>query len=204
MSSQGLEQFRQIIAGPAEAETPRNGDEILEPLRELVVAIRESGVEAELVPRPGGAYTLTLWPQHRPSDRSLMLPYIYERGEVKVLLNEGPQSFRTADELRKFLNEFAGRPEFRAGLAYLRDQAKQPVEAVLRSENESFLVEIEAQDQKRLFDASAEEEIALALTMEDGYSIPSAFTSLGSAGLHFKVISSEVQARTISLRLRKK
>jgi hypothetical protein len=134
-----------------------------------------------------------------------MLPFVHNQGEVIALLSAGRRSFSTADELRGFLSEFAGRPEFKASLAYLRDEAQQPVEAVLRSVDHSLMIEIGAEDQQRLGEVSNGQEVPLVLTLEEGVSVPSSFTptSLASAGLHFKVISASTKDRVISLRVQK-
>lgn len=205
MNGRGREQFKQIIAAEVEPDDQARRDEILAPLRDLVEAIDESGVGAEIVPGPGGRLTLTLWPRHRPALRSLMLPFVYDRGELIALLSAGRRSFRTADELRKFLAEFAARPEFKASLAYLREQAHQPVEAVLRSVDRSLMIEIGAGDQQRLGEAPPEQEIELTLALAEGENVPSTFapTSLASAGLQFKVVSSRTQDRAIWLRVLK-
>lgn len=205
MNGQGREQFRQILAAAPEPSSQARPDEILEPLKDLVGAIDESGVGVELVAASGGRLTLTLWPRYRPALRSLMLPLVHDHGEVIALLSAGRRSFRTADELREFLTEFAGRPELKASLAYLRDQALQPVEAVLRSVDHSLMIEIGAGDQQRLGEAARGQELDLTITLEEGESIPSTFapTSLASAGLHLRVVSSQVQDRAISLQVQK-
>src|SRR5580704_19629435 len=172
MGGQGREQFRQIILAEAEPLGHAAPDEILEPLHDLVGAITESGVGAELVDGPGGRVTLTLWPPHRRSHRTLMLPFVRGQGEVVALLSGGRRSFRTADDLRAFLTEFVSRPEFKAGLAYLREQAQEPVEAVLRSPDQTVMVGVAAADQQRLDEAGPAQEVELPVTLEEGEALP--------------------------------
>lgn len=203
MKHQGREEFRRIIKESPVINPRTDQNDLLEPLDDLVAAMNEEGVAAELVSSSDGRLSLVLWPVYRPSYRSLFLPLMWQGSELIALMNTGSVSFRSADELRTFLRMFASRPEFKAGLAHLREQAQQPVEAVLRSENKSLLVEIPACDQQRLGEASPDDDIPLTITIREGQALPSAPLSLVSAGLHFRVLSSSTQHRTLSLYLRK-
>jgi hypothetical protein len=205
MNGQGREQFRLLINAEEEPSSRANTAEILAPLHDLVGALNDSEIGAALVDGPGGRVTLTLWPQHRPGRRSLMLPFVREHDKIIALLSAGQRSFQTAEDLRVFLTEFAGRPEFMASLAYLRDEAQQPVEAALRSLEHSLMIEIGARDQRRLGEAASGQVLELSITLEEGETVPATFspTSLLSAGLRFQVVSSRIDDRTISLEVRK-
>lgn len=79
------------------------------------------------------------------------------------------------------------------------------MEAVLRSVDQMLSIEIAARDQTRLGESLPGQEVELTVTLEEGETIPADFAppSFVSAGLYFKIVSSQVQDRTISLRVQR-
>lgn len=200
-----FDRFQELIEEPAPPPAAEAADEIVQPLVDLARALEVKSQVGAGVVHPEGqsrSYHLALWPRHRPAFRSLMVTVRAASG--RWVVTNSMFWFSTADELAGWLENFVRRPELKATLEDLREQAKDPVDARLeRANGMATLARVSPELQEQLAGLAEGVELPLDLELNDGEPAPEAATlrHLNSAGLRFEIHGPTVTGRTVHLRV---
>lgn len=197
-----VDRFQKLIG--ESSPDPASNLELVGPLRDFAEAIRKTGVAAEVrESSSGGRHQLVLSPLNRPAFQSIVLTVQFTGGRGVVLATP-PFWFTSADELTEWLAVFAALPEFKATLAVLREQAREPVDARLERENGmATMARVSADRQEKLGAMGAGEEQTFEVELLANERAPdaSALRRFDSAGLKFEVLKATINERQVTLRI---
>jgi hypothetical protein len=203
-----LDRFQQILDRPAPPAAPGAADELVQPLRDLAMALEARSQVGAAVRRSGDGrrHHLALWPRHRPAFSSLMVTVHIADGRGLVLAQPN-FPFASADELTGWLENFVQLPAFNALLDSLREQAMEPVDARLERENGMATLATVSPELQAELDGlaeGAERTVDLPLNDTEPEPDPAALFRLKSAGLLFDIRAPSVAGRTVHMRIIKR
>jgi hypothetical protein len=186
-----IDRFLGLIDEPAAEPAGQQGEDLVEPLRDLARALREKAqVGAEVqASQDGFTHHLALWPLHRPAYKSLMVTLHVTQGRGTVY-STTPFPFTRAEELGEWLEKFVQLPEFRRSLEQLRRLALEPVDGRIERENGmATLVTVSPEQQRILCESVRGRQLDLELELREGEPSPqrNELSTLSSAGVRFDI-----------------
>lgn len=205
-----ITRFKELLNAPVATMPADMIVALTQPLRDLAVALSESGVGADVVAddQIGGRFTLVMWPQYRPATRTLALTCRMMDGRLITSDGAGDRDMRSADDVTKWLIHEVTQQRFREQLEYIRRQATGRIDGRLERANGMATLVRVSPEQQRLF---AEWPIGatheLSIELQKGELVPDVdqLVSLFSEGFRFDVQNAAiVRERTVRAMFTKK
>lgn len=182
------QEIREAVRAARAASETQPGNPFKQVLDEVARGLTDDSVQADFTSSPGGRWTLSLAPAHRPARSVPMLSVVISSIGADLMV-EPKRSAATPAELAEMLKEFVTKSEFIESLQTIGELSKQPVEGFLRMaprtvSREDLMLEVPPEKQREIADA-VDKDISLHLRIAD-------FRGAGTfkAGTPYKVLES--------------
>lgn len=170
-------------------------------LMDLAEALTDESIRAEVSAAKGQRWTLSVYPQHRPSSKTVLMSMAISDDKATVLTGER-REFLTREALENYLKDFVQLETFISSLSELEQEAKEPVGAYLRVldpqtiSRDDFMLVVTPDNQRHLSEAAEGAELDLELEAGSAIgagtydsSVPYRF--LNSAGVVLRIVETD-------------